>query len=282
MAARSGRGDDPPAGDRRPAVAVPDLPARFQLLEPLAEGGTSTVWAGRDRAAGRDVVVKVVPLPAGAGAAGREDLAARVESEVRALARLRDHPGLATVRAAGVGPQAAWVVSDRVAGPTLAAVAAAGPMDAVAVARIGAGVAAALAAAHGVGVVHGDLSPANVVLAPGGSGACPAVVVDLGLASVDGATAPRGGTPGVLAPERAAGGPPTRAGDVFGLAATLWTVWDGAAPVPSPDPPPHLEGHLARLLAGALERAPDRRPSARSLARALRGLPAGRPPGAAR
>jgi serine/threonine protein kinase len=205
-----GRRDLTVVGSPRPA----SLPSHLRLVEVVGTGGAGTVWRARDRRAGRDVAVKVVDL-------GGPDGAGRFESEVRALARLRGLPGIVAVEAVGVGDDAqAWIVSELWSGGSLADRPRPVPPDVVV--EVGVVVAAALAGAHGVGVVHGDVTPANVLLdGRGGAGLC-----DFGLAVLAG---PQEGsvpafTPAYSAPERLEGSPPSAAGDVFGLGATLRAV----------------------------------------------------------
>ncbi|MEO6775341.1 MAG: serine/threonine-protein kinase, partial [Kofleriaceae bacterium] len=80
--------------------------------------------------------------------------------------------------------------------------------------------AGALAVIHASGLVHGDVSPQNILLAPDR-----AVLVDLGLASGAGAR----GTPAFMAPEALAGHVETR-GDLYGLGATVARLVLGTPP----------------------------------------------------
>ena len=150
----------------------------------------------------------------------------RTEREARALARLGAHPGVATGRAVGVDEaDTVWVVTDLVDGPTLADRVALGrPLDAEECTATLRSVAAALAAAHALGVVHGDVSPANVVLGDAGP-----VLVDFGVGGIDTGPGDRARTALVAAPERLRGGRPTASADVWSAAATVGWATDRSA-----------------------------------------------------
>jgi hypothetical protein len=116
-------------------------------------------------------------------------------------------------------------------GPSLAEVAACGPLEPAWVLDVAGQVAAGLAAAHAQGLVHRDIKPANLLLAPGGT----VKITDFGIASAAGSasltlagTLP--GTPGYLAPERAAGAPATAASDLYSLGVVAWECLAGAPP----------------------------------------------------
>ena len=76
-------------------------------------------------------------------------------------------------------------------------------------------------------VIHGDVKPANLILTKGGR----VKLVDFGLSSAPDAPRRRTGTPGFRAPELAADGLPSRASDVYALAATAFALLDRVAAV---------------------------------------------------
>ena len=88
--------------------------------------------------------------------------------------------------------------------------------------------AAALAHLHSLNpsVIHGDVKPGNLILTKGGR----IKLVDFGMSSAPNALRRRSGTPGFRAPELAAGGPPSTAGDIYALAATAFALLTGSTP----------------------------------------------------
>ncbi len=148
-------------------------------------------------------------------------------------------------------------------------------------ARIGLAVLDALTAGHQRGVMHRDVKPANILLAPDRTGSPYARVLltDYGISVQPDAgdtrytlTSVLVGTAGYLAPERATGGPPTAAADLFSLGCTLYHAVEGHGPfvrdtplaeitaVVTEDPLlPVRAGALAPLLHAMLEKDPLRR-----------------------
>src|SRR5262249_52371164 len=98
------------------------------------------------------------------------------------------------------------------------------PLPPADVVRLGQEAAAGLAAAHAGGLVHRDVKPANIWLAPDGK----AKILDFGLVraadGAEGLTAPGAtpGTPAYMAPEQVDGHPADARSDLFSLGATLY------------------------------------------------------------
>ncbi|MEE6274426.1 protein kinase [Georgenia sp. MJ206] len=233
-------------GARETVVTVPG----HRIGAPLGFGANGAVWAARDDA-GRDVAVSVLAI--GVGEAGT--------TAMRRLAVLRGtaHPHLArVVDVVELEQGRCALVSEVVPGPTLATVhAARGPLSGGELATLLSTLGSALGHLHERGVIHGDVSPANVVLAPGGV----PVLIDL-----VGEVAHELGTPGFVAPERARGEVAGAAGDVWALARLL--VWAGGT---------ETAGRLGPLLGAALDADPRRRPHARDLASLAPALAAREP-----
>ncbi|MFM7068546.1 MAG: serine/threonine-protein kinase, partial [Actinomycetes bacterium] len=211
------------------------LPTRYRVGHLVGRGSSAAVYAARDAHTGRDVVVKVLygaPITDGV-----------FEAESRALGRLAGVPGVVAIEAVGrTRTGVAWLVEDRLIGGTLAEAlrdAPWSPSDVLALARDLGGV---VARVHAAGVIHGDLSPRNVLLDANGT----VVVCDFGVAQLYASGGPtarsgesdrsaRGFTPSFAAPERRQGGPPTAASDVYSLAALVFYAATGS--VPAPDRP---------------------------------------------
>jgi hypothetical protein len=171
-----------------------------------------------------------------------------------------------------------------------------GPLAPAECARVGLAVLDALTAGHERGVMHRDVKPANILLAPdrGGAPYSRVLLTDYGISVQPDAGEPRYtltsalvGTPGYLAPERATGAPPTAAADLFSLGCTLYFAVEGHGPferdsqlaeltaVVLEDPRPALRaGALQPLLAAMLVKDPASRITAADAADALTAIAA--------
>jgi hypothetical protein len=152
-----------------------------------------------------------------------------------------------------------------------------GPLTGTPLFRLAIGMATALTAIHGAGVVHRDLKPGNVLLGPDGPR-----VIDFGIArSIDGtmsATSSVLGTPSYMAPEQLAGEAVGPAADVFAWGATIAYAATGKAPYGQDTIPAvmtrimtgqpdlgGLTGALRDLVAQCLAKEPGRRPSSQEI-----------------
>ncbi|MCG3135663.1 MAG: Serine/threonine-protein kinase PknD [Planctomycetes bacterium] len=232
---------------------------RFILAEPLGEGSFAKVWRAADPVLGRDVALKVLH----AGLAPDRDARERMLREARSAARLH-HPGIVPVHDSGEDRGSVWIAAEFVPGRTLAAEASLRRIPPDEAARIVERVAEALQYAHDCGVVHRDVKPANILLAPDGR----PLLADFGLARVDGSggtLTTRGdilGTPAYISPEQARGdsdavGPRS---DIYSLGAVLYELLAGRPP---------FSGSAASVLRSAAWEDP---PALRDLATVPRDL----------
>jgi len=221
-----------------PAATEPAEPAgdlldgRYRLLERLDRGGMATVWRAHDQRLSRPVAVKMLHSRPGADRRAR----ARMRVEAQALAGF-SHPHIANVYDYGTTGDGAYLVMELVDGEPLARVLAARTsLPWRAAVAVGAQVAGALAAAHARGLVHRDVSAANVMLTPAG-----AKLIDFGLCAVEGGQEiePDGsvcGTPAYIAPERLAGRRVDTPADVYSLGILLYRALAGRIPWPASTP----------------------------------------------
>ncbi|CAG7597479.1 serine/threonine-protein kinase [Actinacidiphila bryophytorum] len=184
----------------------------YRIAAKLGAGGMGKVYLSHTPA-GRPVAIKVIRPEF----AEDPEFRRRFKQEVQAAQRVQ---GLYTAPvidsdADGARP---WLATAFVPGPTLSsAVSGHGPLPVPTVLLLVAGIAEALEAVHGAGLVHRDLKPSNVLLASDGPR-----VIDFGIARAADATALTGsgvtiGTPAFMSPEQAAGREITPATDVFAL-----------------------------------------------------------------
>ena len=203
----------------------PRVVGEFALRARLGSGGMGRVYLGFSPG-GRAVAIKVVHPEL----ARDPEFLRRFRQEV-ASARLVSGMYTAAVVGSGVDDDPPWLATAYVPGPPLADVVnLRGPLAEAAVWRLAAGLADALRAVHGCGLVHRDLKPGNVLLAADGPH-----VIDFGISRAFEGTALTSagmvvGTPGYMSPEQAEGqqaGPPS---DVFSLGCVLAYAATGSAP----------------------------------------------------
>ncbi|MEU2562812.1 serine/threonine-protein kinase [Streptomyces longispororuber] len=266
----------------------PDEPTAigpYRLLGRLGSGGMGRVYVGRS-AGGRTVAVKIVhPHFALDG-----EFRARFRREVEAARRVG---GDWTAPVLDADPEAAvpWVATGYAAGPSLAqAVRDTGPLPEHSVRVLVAGLAEALAHVHGLGLVHRDVKPSNVLLTMDGPR-----LIDFGIArAIDGtasltSTGVSVGSPGYMAPEQILGEGVTGAADVFSLGAVLVYAATGTPPFPGDSSAAllykvvheapelgSLTGDLRDIAASCLAKDAGARPAPADLARRL--APAGAAP----
>ncbi len=258
----------PAPGAKAPAVTGA---ARYELLGALAQGTFGVVHEARDKATGERVAIKVLRASSG------PEAVARFEREAQAARRL-EHPGIARVLDVGVTEGMPFIAFELVRGKSLEeTVAGSGPLAEDAALGLVGALARALAHAHERGVLHRDVSPANVLLSERGP-----VLIDFGLAKdllASEALTRTGdvlGTVRFMAPELLAG-QARRAderADVFGLGAVLHFALTGEPPFAAasavelaremektPPPPPGASARVAALLARLLAPRPESRPA---------------------
>ncbi|MCZ7435639.1 protein kinase [Micromonospora sp. WMMC241] len=263
------------------------LARRYRLIDRIGAGGMSVIWRARDEVLDRVVAVKVLAPSLAADARFRD----MVREEARSAAQL-DHPHVTAVHDYGetVAPDGSitsFVVMELLSGEELEHRLTEGPLPWAAAVETGAQVAEALAAAHRLGIVHRDVTPANVMMTGVG-----AKVLDFGIATrvgapdedEDGGTF---GTPAYVAPERLDGAPAQPATDVYSLGVLLFETLTGQPPYPADtweqlsaalaeSAPPTLDGvpglprPVADICLRCLARDPRQRPTAHRVAAVLR------------
>jgi|CXWL01.1.fsa_nt_gi tetratricopeptide (TPR) repeat protein len=255
-----------PAGPRPPAFAAGDLLAgRYRVIRFLAEGGMGEVYEVEDQELGGRLAAKTVRTDV----ARQPEALERFRREIQ-LARRVTHPNVCRIfdlahhRSADLESVGTiFLTMQLLIGETLASrIARGGAMAPQAALPIVRQIAAAVGAAHEVGVVHRDLKPANVILVPGKDGGERAVVTDFGLARTetgegDATMTAAGfflGTPAYIAPEQLVGGGTGPATDLYALGVVMFEMLTGRVP---------FEGDTA--LATAVKRLQEAPPSPREL-----------------
>lgn len=258
---------------------------RYELGQPLAQGGMATIWHGWDHRFARPVAIKTLR----ADRLEDDEALARLRREAFVLASLT-HPHIVDVYDLLEEGERSYLIMELVEGEDLKRLlrhhGALEPLNALDIARQ---VCLALQLAHAHGVVHRDVKPHNILLARGPY----AKLIDFGLAysPLVPSTEEAGvalGTPEYMAPEQALGGHILAATDVYGLGVTLYETLAGDVPFRNPSAletmrqqvsadviplrrlRPELPKAVESVVMRALEKDAGRRfPSAEEMAEAL-------------
>lgn len=258
----------------------------FTPIAVIGRGGFGTVHRAADDAHGREVAVKVL------GRITDDSARRRFDRERRAMGTLSGHPTIGIVYTSGfTANHEPYIVMEMIRGGSLAdRLEKDGPLPVREVAELGATLAEALHHAHEGGVLHLDLKPENILMSRFGR----PKIVDFGIAAIiddDSATSTIRATPSYADPDVLEGKPGTERSDVYGLAATLYTLLVGSAPYSDGpdglyrvmqrvalDPVPSVDRtdvspQFAALLRRAMSKDPADRPeSMEEFARLLRDI----------
>jgi tRNA A-37 threonylcarbamoyl transferase component Bud32 len=265
------------------AEPLPDpFPGLYRIQRFLGKGRFGRVWLADHLRFQIPVALKALLFHVSGEA--RALAQAALENEARVLARM-GHPNIVRVYALEQAADGFYLVLQYVDGGSLEArLEQDGPLGWQLAARYIADVGEALVHIHGQGLVHRDVKPANILWDRQRD---EALLTDFGLAARLAEAGQVAGTPLYMAPEAFAGWS-TPAGDVYSLAASLFTLMTGRVPFPAqtpeelleriqrglPDLEPLFAGvpeRLERIIRSGLAAAPANRPELRTFVADLRG-----------
>lgn len=218
----------------------------YTVMEQLGRGGMATVFKAYHANLDRYVALKVLHP------AFMEDpnFLARFQREAKVVAKL-DHPNIIPVYDFAHQDDTPYLVMKYVEGPTLKARLSQGPLKAAEGLKIIETVGAALAFAHGRGILHRDIKPSNIILAEDGT----IYLADFGLARI----AASGestlssdmmvGTPQYISPEQAVGKKELDAGtDIYSFGVLIYELVVGQVPFIADTPFSIVHDHIYKPL----------------------------------
>ena len=219
---------------------------RYEVLRFLGEGGLKRVYLARDTQLQREVAVSAFKSVG----VDRNTLV-RARREAESMAKLGDHPNIVTIYDIGEEHGELFLVSQFMSGGDLAALASqadGGKLAVEEVVRVGLDVARGLEHAHANEVVHRDVKPENVWLAPDGTAKLGdfglAVAADRSRLTADGAMV---GTVAYMSPEQGLGRPADARSDLYSLGAVLYQITCGTVPFEGDDAAAVISQHVSTV-----------------------------------
>jgi len=223
---RGGHAGTMPTADR----AAGDIVGNYRIVRRLGAGGMGVVYLAEDQRLGRQVALKFLsPSVRGKLIDSKGQLLAEARS-----AAVLNHPGIVTFHDVFEAQGELVAVMEYVEGRSLSELIAGEPLPLGFALRLTGQLADALAYAHGRGIIHCDLKPANIHVLPNGA----TKILDFGIARAvsrpgddpDSLDTPLVGTPGYLSPERLLGREATAASDVYALGVVMYQLLTGVPP----------------------------------------------------
>lgn len=269
------------------------LNGRYELQAPIGQGGMATVYRGRDRRLGRPVAIKLLH----SYYANDDEFLQRFQHEAMSAAHLSSHPNIVDVYDVGQDGDQNYIVMELIEGEDLKTlIDREAPLPPDRALTIAAQVAEGLEYAHRRGLVHRDVKPQNILIAPDGQ----VRIADFGIAKSHLSTAVTQagmtfGTADYISPEQAQGLNATPQSDLYSLGIVLYEMLTGRLPYTGDTPMavaiqhiqkspapirqlnPSISPALDALVMRAIAKDPQQRPvSAKAFAQEIREYLAGR------
>ena len=210
--------------DQTPDIATELAAEGFECATEIGRGGFGMVYRCEERTLDRVVAVKVLTTY------HDSEGVARFLREQKAMGRLSGHPNIVTIYRVGTtGAGQPYIVMHYHEPGSLQALIESGPISWIRVLHLGIKVADALEAAHQQSILHRDIKPANILIDTFGE----PQLTDFGIARITGGFETTAGvvtgSPAYTDPDVLLGHPPSPAGDIYSLGATLFSALTGHA-----------------------------------------------------
>jgi serine/threonine protein kinase len=222
----------PKLAGSRDKVAGDVIAGRYRVTRPLGRGGMGAVYLCEQLNLGRSVAVKIL--------SGTADptMAARFQREARLIAQFH-HPHVVGLIDFGDDDGALFLVMEYIDGETLTALLAReGALPEVRVVELATQIVEALAVAHGMGIIHRDVKPDNIMVTRSSTGREFVKVLDFGVAKMNRDEGHSGATVNTMAglivgslrfisPEQVESRPVTAQTDLYGFGCVLYQMLTG-------------------------------------------------------